>query len=366
MKILQIAPPWFTVPPAGYGGIESIVAVLVEGLIERGEDVTLLASGGSDTSGTLLTVFDTPPTADLGSALHEVVHLLPAYRRRHDFDLIHDHSGVVGAAITSMWDGPPIVHTQHGPWHEMTREFYAALPPQLHLVDISRHQASNAPEGAQHAGVVYNGIPVERYPLRKEPRGRDGYLCFLGRASPDKGPDAAIRMATQLRRRLVMMVKINEPEEREYWEGHCAPLLGGADVEVHPDVSPEQKAFLLAGADAMLFPIQWDEPFGLVMAEAMACGTPVIAYRRGAAPEVVVHEHTGFLIDPGDEDAFIAAVGRVGAIEPAACRAHVQRHFSAQAMVQGYRAIYQQVTSGGQRLPTTTQPVLRPAPKVAS
>ena len=359
MKILQIAPPWFTVPPVGYGGIESVVSGLTEGLVERGYDVTLLASGGSRTSGTLWTVFDTPPSADIGSAPHEVIHLLSAYQRRHDFDLIHDHTGFLSAALASMLDGPPVVQTQHGPWRPMTRACYAALPPQLHLVDISHHQAAGAPESVYHAGVVYNGIAVERYPFRGQPRGQDGYLCFLGRANPDKGPDAAIRIATQLRRHLVMMVKINEPEEREYWQHHCQPLLPGTGIEVYRDVSPDRKASLLAGADAVLFPIHWDEPFGLVMTEAMACGTPVIAYRRGAAPEVVVEGHTGFLVDPGDEDSFADVISQVGAIEPAACRAHVKRHFSTRAMVEGYLRVYQQVVTGTHR-------VLRSPPAVAS
>jgi glycosyltransferase involved in cell wall biosynthesis len=227
----------------------------------------------------------------------------------------------------------------------VTGEFYATLPPRLHLVGISRHQVSGAPEGIHHAGMVYNGIPVEYYPLRAERRGRDGYLCFLGRASPNKGPDTAIRVAARLGRRLVMMVKI-KPGDVTYWQENCEPLLEGADVEVHRDARLEQKANLLAGADAMLFPIQWDEPFGLVMAEAMTCGTPVIAYRRGAASEVVVNGLTGFLVDSGDVDAFADAVARVGVIDPAACRAHVERNFSTRAMVEGYLRVYQQVVSG--------------------
>jgi glycosyltransferase involved in cell wall biosynthesis len=266
---------------------------------------------------------------------------VPAYSNRHEFDVIHDHSGIIGAAIASMVDGPPVVHTLHGPWDPPeVAGCYATLPPGLHLVSISHDQAARAPDGLHHAGVVHNGVAVDRYPLRRAPRGTDGYLCFVGRATPDKGPDTAIRVARKLGRHLEMLVKINEPQERAYWRECCEPLLSGADVEVRQGLSTVAKAELLARADATLFPIRWNEPFGLVMVESMACGTPVVAYRRGAASEVIVDGQTGYLVEPEDLDAFAAAVDRVGGISPEACRAHVERSFSSRSMVDGYANIY--------------------------
>jgi glycosyltransferase involved in cell wall biosynthesis len=341
MRILQIAPPWFKVPPESYGGIESVVAELTDGLVDRGHEVTLLASGGSGTTGRLWTVLDTPPSRWIGSPFFNLMHCVPAYSHRHEFDVIHDHSGIIGAAIASMVDGPPVVHTLHGPWDPPeVAGCYATLPPGLHLVSISHDQAARAPDGLHHAGVVHNGIAVDHYPLRRAARGTDGYLCFVGRATPDKGPDTAIRVARQLGRHLEMLVKINEPKERAYWRECCEPLLAGADVEVRQNLSTGAKAELLAGADATLFPIRWNEPFGLVMVESMACGTPVVAYRRGAASEVIVDGQTGYLVEPEDLDAFAAAVDRVGSISPEACRAHVERSFSSRSMVDGYAHIY--------------------------
>lgn len=343
MRIMQMAPPWFTVPPEGYGGIEWIVSELTDRLVERGHDVTLLASGGSQTSARLRTVFDQPPSKLLGSPQVEIVHCVAGYRERDEFEIIHDHSGIIGPAIGSFVDGPPVVHTLHGPWRsEMTR-LYTALPPRLHLVAISHDQRSRAPKGLPIQGIVPNGTPVDHYPLRPERRGTDGYLVFIGRASPEKGLDVAVTVARRMGRPLKMLVKINEPEEEAYWRNSVAPLIGGADVEVLNEVRTEDKARLLAGADALIFPIQWAEPFGLVMTEAMACGTPVVAHANGAASEVVADGETGFVVEEGDLQAFCAAVNRVGEIDPRACRARVEEHFSVARMVDGYEQVYRDV-----------------------
>lgn len=343
MRILQMAPPWFAVPPAGYGGIEWVVAELADGLADRGHDVTLLASGGSRTRAALWTVFDEPPSKLIGSPYHDLMHCAAAYQRRAEFDLIHDHSGILGPAIGSFVDGPPVVHTLHGPWLPEVEGLYRALPPRLHLVAISQNQRARAPESLPIVGVVPNGIPLDRYPLRVERRGTDGYLFFIGRASREKGPEVAVRVAKRLGRKLKMVVKINEPPEQAYWHEAVEPHLDGADVEIVNTVSTQEKAALMAGADACLFPIQWAEPFGLVMIEAMACGTPVIAFANGASPEVIVDGETGFLLPEGDLDGLCDAVTRVGDIDPRACRARVQDHFSSARMVEGYERIYEQV-----------------------
>jgi glycosyltransferase involved in cell wall biosynthesis len=346
MRILQLAPPWFAVPPAGYGGIERVVASLADGLAAGGHDVTLLASGGSSTAARLWTIFDRPPSVHLGSVPHELCQVLPAYRARERFDVIHDHSGLIGPAIASMLDGPPVVHTLHGPWDPAAAQLYAGICERIHLVAISRDQADHAPDGIRIAAVVHNGIPTETVAFRAAPRGQDGYLAFVGRASPEKGPAVALEVAARLRRPLRMAVKVNEPHEQRYWRQRIVPLLYSADVHVTMNGTVQQAQQLLRDADATLFPIQWREPFGLVMVESMACGTPVIAYATGSAPEVIVHGQTGYVVPAGDVDGLCDAVRRVGAIEPAACRLHVQRHFSADAMSAGYERVFDKVTRG--------------------
>lgn len=345
MRILQLAPPWFSVPPTGYGGIEQVVSCLADGLTARGQDVTLLASGGSHTAAELWSVFDTPPSEHLGSVPHLLPHVLAAYRNRGQFDIIHDHSGIIGPALGSLLDGPPVAHTLHGPWEAAIADVYAAVSDRIHLVAISHDQAARAPAGVRIAATVHNGIAVEAFPFRVAARGNAGYLAFVGRASPEKGPDIAIRVAARLRRPLRMAVKINEPSEHRYWQRHVSPLLDRADVEVVVNGTAQQAVGLLAGADATLFPIQWPEPFGLVMTEAMACGTPVVAFACGAAPEVIADGQTGFLVEPGDLEGMCDAVEQVDAIEPAACRRRVEQRFSASAMTAGYEQLFEQLVS---------------------
>lgn len=345
MRILQLAPPWFCVPPNGYGGIEQIVSCLADGLTARGHDVVLLASGGSHTAAELWSVFDTPPSEQLGSVPLLLRHVLAAYRNRGQFDIIHDHSGIIGPALGSFFDGPPVAHTLHGPWEAASADVYAELSDRIHLVAISHDQAARAPAGIRIAATVHNGIAVETVPFRVAARGNTGYLAFVGRASPEKGPDVAIKVAARLRRPLRMAVKINEPAERRYWQRHVSPLLDRADVKVLVNGTAQQAVGLMAGADATLFPVQWDEPFGLVMVEAMACGTPVVAFGCGAAPEVIADGQTGFLAEPGDVDGMCDAVEQVGAIEPAACRRRVEQRFSAAAMTADYEQLFERLGS---------------------
>lgn len=350
MRILEIAPPWFTVPPTGYGGIEQVVAQLTDGLVDAGHEVTLLASGGSTSKATVQTVFDVPPSAELGSTCHELIHVVAGYHDRDTFDVIHDHSGFTGAAFGALLGGPPVVHTLHGPWVPEVEVFHRAIGNALHRVAISEDQRSRAPEGVTVGHMVHNGISLTEHPFRAEPDA-DRHLAFVGRANVEKGPEIAVRVAGILGRHLKMAVKINEPAEHRYWDEHVAPLLVGADVEVVRNGTKQDAIDIMSGAEATLFPIAWPEPFGLVMVESMAVGTPVIAYAAGASLEVIDSGRTGVLVPRGDLDAFVAAVRTASSFERAACRAHVVEHFSSAAMVAGYEAVFAAVAA----------PQLRPA-----
>ena len=358
MRILQIAPPWFTVPPQGYGGIEQVVAQLADGLVDAGHDVTLLASGGSMSRATVRTVFDVPPSAALGSTCHELIHVVAGYQARDEFDVIHDHSGFTGAALGALLDGPPVVHTLHGPWVPEVATFHRSLGAALHRVAISHDQRARAPVGVTVDHVVHNGISLEDHPFRAEPDA-DRHLAFVGRASAEKGPEVAVRVARRLGRHLKMAIKVNEPAEQAYWDRHVAPLLAGADVEVVRNGTKQDAISIMAGAEATLFPIAWPEPFGLVMVESMAVGTPVVAYAAGASPELIDTGRTGVLVAPGDVDAFAAAVATAGTLDRAACRAHVAANFSNAAMVAGYEAVFAALTDTRVRTASIARPTRR-------
>ena len=194
MRIAQIAPPWFAVPPTGYGGIELVVSLLADGLTERGHDVTLFASGGSETKATLVSpLVDPPDPALLGNPWFDAYHALSSYLAIGDeFDVVHDHSGIAGSAMGALLRGkPPVVHTLHGPWTELTRRYYAMLHEHVHLVAISESQRADN-SGVVYAGMVHNGVDLDRYPFRAE---KDDFLVYIGRANPDKGPAIAIEVA---------------------------------------------------------------------------------------------------------------------------------------------------------------------------
>lgn len=336
MKIAQIAPPWIAVPPSGYGGIEWVVALLADELAARGHEVTLFASGGSVSKAKLDSVFDPAPgPTKIGDTYLEVLHAFHAYEQAGEFDVIHDHSGMVGLAIAAR-SGIDVVHTVHGPLVDDALRWYRMVTGRVNFVAISDSQKKPGPD-LSWAGRVYNGIPVERYPFREY---KEDFLLFVGRVNREKGPEVAVEVAKRAGARLVMAVAIKEKFEQEYWDVNVAPILSGKE-EILGEITVEEKADLMSRARAVLFPIQWEEPFGLVMAEANACGTPVLAFPRGAAPEVIADGETGFMCTDVNEMA--SAIARVGEIDPHACRARVEKMFSAQAMTAGYEDVYRKV-----------------------
>ncbi|HEX9343426.1 MAG TPA: glycosyltransferase family 4 protein [Actinomycetota bacterium] len=347
MRIALVAPPWFSVPPDGYGGIESVVALLADGLAERGHEVTLFAPPGSRTRARLVAPLgeeQSPPAGAVGDPWYEAAHAVAAYERAEEFDLLHDHTGPVGASIGAV-SGATVVHTLHGPFTGPAKLLYGRLARKLWFVAISESQRSFAPPGLRWAGVVYNGIAMDRYPFAAG-RDRGDYLVFIGRVDEEKAPDLAVEAARRAGRKLLMCCKIQNEREERYWAEKVEPLLGrdGADVEVLGECDHDDKTRLLGGAAAVLFPVQWPEPFGLVMVEAMACGTPVVAWRNGSVPEVVEDGRSGFMVDSMDE--FVAAIGKVDQLDRAAARDHVARRFSAEAMVDGYEEAYRRALAG--------------------
>lgn len=338
MRIAVVAPPWLPVPPSGYGGTERVVALLTDGLVERGHDVTLFGARGSRTRARLITPLAEPPASIDASAEDAACQSLAVVTTGEDFDLVHDHTALGPAFAAARGLGPPTVHTLHGRWTPASRRLHVAASGRVHLVAISDAQRRANP-AVPYSGVVHNGIDIAAHPFRAA---KEDFLAFVGRISPEKGPEVAIDVARQAGLPLVMMIKRQEPDEWKYWEQVVRPRLDG-DVHVHVLEQPPHaiKVDLLGRARAALCPISWPEPFGLVFAEAAACGTPVITRPLGAAPEIVVHGTTGFLCADGPE--MVEAVDTAMVVDPHACRAHAVRHFSADAMVSAYEAIYAQV-----------------------
>jgi glycosyltransferase involved in cell wall biosynthesis len=339
VKIAEIAPPYLTVPPAGYGGIELIVALLADGLVERGHDVTLVASAGSNTAARLVPVLERAPgTEAIAHGEYSLLHDLVAYHQTEDFDVVHDHTlpGPALAALAARQ--PPVVHTLHGPWTEAARAYYGRLQEAVHLVAISESQRAANPD-IDYAGVVPNGIDVSSFPFREE---KEDVLVFMGRCNREKGPELAVEVAKRAGLPLIMVVKRAEPAERQYWDEVVAPRLTG-DEEIHDLMGHDEKSAVLGRAQAFLMPIQWPEPFGLVMVEAMACGTPVIARPLGAACEVVEDGVTGFLRSSIEEMA--EAVAEASTLSATACRDRVAARYSAEAMVAGYERVFADVVA---------------------
>ena len=344
MRIAEICPPWLAVPPKGYGGIEWVVALVSDGLAEAGHDVTLFATGDSETKAKLEYVFqEAPGSAAINDIVLDATHTMFSLQGVVDrFDVLHVHSpfSALAAAVET---GVPVVHTLHGSFNPEMKRLYGLVAERAWFVAISEAQRRFDP-ALRYAGVVYNGIDLDRYPYRED---KQDYVLFLGRAAPEKGWLRAIEAAKLADARLISAVKIADPTEEEEWGQRVKPALPEG-AEVLGEIPHEAKADLIANARAVLFPIDWDEPFGLVMTEAMACGTPVIATPRGSVPEVIVDGETGFIVSVENyaEEA-VDRLGRLSEISPAACRDRVDRMFDKQAMIEGYERVFEETPTGG-------------------
>jgi glycosyltransferase involved in cell wall biosynthesis len=337
LRVAVLSPVWFPVPPTGYGGIELIVSLLADGLVDAGHDVTLFASGDSLTKAKLDYVFETAPSELIGRSVPELRHALNCYSQADEFDVINDHSGMPAAALGGAVQ-TPVLHTVHGPLdtHEAQHVYgdIAEVSPGVRLISISENQRRPMPD-LPWAATIPNAIDFSLYPVKPH---RGEYLLFLGRFSPDKGAHRAIAVAIELGLPLKLAGKNREFKERQYFSEFVEPHLGHNGIEYLGEVSHGEKVELLQDARATLFPIEWEEPFGLVMVESMACGTPVIATRHGAVPEVIEDGRSGIIVDSYRQ--MPAALEQADELDPMECRAYVEERFAPERMVGDYEAAY--------------------------
>lgn len=338
MRVAVFSPVWFPVPPDRYGGIEAIVQLLADGLMDAGVDVTLFASGDSTSKAPIVSAFERAPSERIGQSYWELQHLLPFLERRDEFDIVHDHSGLVGLTTFGL-TGCPTIHTVHGPLAGGPGDVYrkvCSIVPHAGLVSLTYNQRRPLPELPWIANVP-NAIDTSRYSVDRKP---GDALLFLGRMSPDKGAHRAIRVAKRLGRPLNIAAKCREPEEQAYFDEFVAPHLD-SDIQYVGEVDHAEKCALLSRAHALVVPIEWEEPFGLVMIEALASGTPVVAMRRGSVPEILQHGETAFIAN--DLAEMVAFVDRASELDPVRLRREVEDRFSVRQMVQGYLDSYEKI-----------------------
>ncbi len=339
MRIGLICPVWFPVPPEAYGGTERVVALLADGLVDAGHDVTLFASGDSQTRARLESVFHTAPSEWIGHTYWEMQHSVHAFRKADEFDVVHDHTGMLGLAFGGLID-VPFCHTVHGPLDGQPGRMYEQvleLAPNAKLISISMNQRKPKPN-LPWIGNCPNALDLSMYPFRRKPGG--DYLVFLGRMSPDKGAHRALAVALETGIPLKIAAKCREPLEIRYFDEFIRPHLGGS-IEYVGEVGHADKVELLMGARALISPIDWEEPFGLMMIEAMACGTPVISTRRGAVPEIVEHGRTGVIVEKYRDMEDPAALELADSLDPVVIRKEVEERFSPENMVANYVAAYE-------------------------
>lgn len=342
LNVAMLAPPWISVPPPGYGGVESVVGALTEALVRRGHALTLFCAPGSVSSATVVTLLGESHADEIERSLYEVDHVSRAFEEidraagPDSFDVIHDHCGFTTLAMADRIQ-TPVVHTLHGPFTPATAAFYARHGHKAALVSVSRAQLSSAPPGLSAFGTIPNPIDLRAWPLREQ---KDDFLLWVGRMTPEKGPQRAIAAAKAAGLPLVLAGVI-QPGRQAFFEREVAPHIDGETVSFVGEIEGSFKRSLFARARGLLMPIRWEEPFGMVMIEAMACGTPVIAFPEGAARELVVEGKTGFLV--GDEQAMAAAVAHLPGIAPRDCREWVAGHCDVDAVAAAYERTYRSV-----------------------
>jgi glycosyltransferase involved in cell wall biosynthesis len=336
MRIAQIAPLHEAVPPKLYGGTERVVSYLTEELVALGHDVTLFASGDSVTAARLNSIW--PRALRLDPAIRDPIapHMLlleHVRRMADDFDILHFHMDYWPFPMFSR-QKTPYVTTLHGRLDLPELQPVFNMFPHAPVVSISDSQRRPLPQ-ANFVSTVLHGLPEKL--LTPQPA-EQGYLAFLGRIAPEKSPDRAIQIARACGMKIKLAAKVDKVDQH-YFDSAIRPLLDGDQVELIGEISDREKPAFLSGAHALLMPIDWPEPFGLVMIEAMACGTPVVAFNRGSVPEIVEDGLTGFIVE--DVVGAVAAVGRVGQLSRAKVRQRFETRFTARRMAEDYLAVYQ-------------------------
>lgn len=336
MRIAQIAPLWVPVPPITYGGIELVVSLITEELVKRGHDVTLFASGDSQTSAKLVPIWPKSlwraklraPQAAFSLLFNEVV------KRQGDFDIIHDHCEFYSAPF-SRFLKPPVVSTIHHPLYEEMIILFKKFP-KINYVAISKDQRKTAP-GINFVKMIYNGIPPERYEYNENPK---DYLLWISKITPRKGACRAIDVAKKANEKLIIAGVIPK-EQQDYFEYRIKPTIDGKQIQFVGAVNFQKKIDLFKNAKALLYPIRGAESFGLVVTESMACGTPVIAYNESSMPELIKDGKTGFLVNNREE--MVNAIKKINQISRKTCRQHVIKKFSLEKMVNKYEALYNKI-----------------------
>ncbi len=342
LRVAMLAPPWISVPPPGYGGVESVVSALTVARVRQGHDVTLFCAPGSVSGAEVVTLLDEAHPDEIERSLYEIDHVVRAFDQieraahRGAFDVVHDHCGFTALALADRI-AVPFVHTLHGPFTRSTAAFYAHHGHKAALVGISAAQLASAPPGLEPLCSIPNPIDLREWELRER---KQDYLLWVGRMTPEKGPDRAILAARAAGVPLVLAGVI-QPGQQDFFDREVAPHVDGDRVRFVGEVGGTVKRSLFADARGLLMPIRWEEPFGMVMIEALACGTPVIAFPEGATRELVVHGQTGFLAD--SEQAMADAVSRLPAIAPRACRAWVAENCDVEVVASAYTDAYRTV-----------------------
>jgi glycosyltransferase involved in cell wall biosynthesis len=342
VRIGIVAPPWLPVPPPGYGGTESVLDGLARGLQYAGHEVVLCATGDSRCPVPTSWVLERASGVETAHSATELRHVIHAYERlAGDVDVVHDHT-LVGPIFARRFANLRVVTTNHGPFEGELGDYYRAITGEVPIIAISHHQASTA-QGTLISSVIHHGVDVEQLPPGD---GRGDYALFLGRMSPDKGVDAAIRIARAAGVRLIIAARMTEASELAYFAERVAPLLG-PDVDFVGEVGGATKVALLGEARCLLNPLAWPEPFGMVMVEALACGTPVVATPSGSVPEIVEHGATGFVCL--SESDLVKAVQWSGELDRRVCRSVAVKRFSLSRMVGDHLNFYQAVTETTRR-----------------
>ncbi len=342
MRIAIIGSPWVPVPPPAYGGTETVLAALVNGLAVRGHEICYLGHPDSQLPAQVICPIPAQNIGHIGDAACELAHVTLAYELAAGWgaDVTHDHT------LTGPLVGPatgPVVVTNHGPFDGLTTPIFERVGARARLVAISHGQADTAPSVPVHA-VVHHGLDVDDWPLGT---GDGDYLLFLGRMHATKGVHRAVDLAREAGVPLVLAAKMREGPEHDYFDHEVRPRLHG-DAHFVGEADATMKRRLLAEARALLNPISWPEPFGMVMVEALACGTPVLVPPLGAAPEIVEHGVTGYLC--ATRRAFLSGIEGARHLDRARCRLSVVERFPVASMVRGYEAVYADAIAERRRL----------------